>query len=444
MGGGEARSSKTLALYNHAKERIPGGTQLLSKRPEMFLPDQWPGYYSRAKGCHVWDLDGRRWVDMTASGIGACLLGFADDDVNAAVSAAVANGNMCTLNPPQEVELADLLCEIHGWADMVRYARTGGEAMAVAVRLARASTGRDKIAFCGYHGWSDWYLSANLAEDDALDGHLLPGLEPAGVPRSLRGTALPFRHGHIEELEALVSEHGGDLAGIVMEPLRSNLPADNFLERVREIASRCGAVLVFDEISSGWRHHFGGVHLKLGVEPDLAAFAKATSNGYPMAVVIGRRDVMQAAQRSFISSTYWTEAIGPAAALAAVRKMREVDLPTHVARIGRAVQQGWRRLAEKHKLDLTVAGLPALTHFTLNYGDDSQALRTLFTQCMLDRGFLACSYMYPTLAHTDSIVADYLAAADEACGVLAEAVAQGDVLDRLRGPVAHEGFRRLT
>ena len=170
-------------LYSQAKTRIPGGTQLLSKRPEMLLPELWPAYYSKARGVEVWDLDGRRYIDMSYSGLGACVLGAADSDVDEAVRAAIAAGSMSTLNCPEEVELAELLCELHPWAEMVRYARCGGEAMAVAVRIARAHTRRDLVAFCGYHGWHDWYLAANLAEESALDGHLLPGLDPAGVPR---------------------------------------------------------------------------------------------------------------------------------------------------------------------------------------------------------------------------------------------------------------------
>ena len=195
-------------LYVKAKQLIPGGTQLLSKRPEMFLPEQWPSYYSKARGCFVWDIDGKKYCDVTISGVGACLLGFADPDVNEAVKKTVDHGSMATFNAPQEVELAELLCDIHPWANMVRYARTGGESMAVAVRIARTYSGKDKIAICGYHSWSDWYLAANLSADGSLDGHLLPGLEPNGVPRALAGTALTFRYNQIEQLEAIVAEHG--------------------------------------------------------------------------------------------------------------------------------------------------------------------------------------------------------------------------------------------
>ena len=255
-------------LYARARRRIPGGTQLLSKRPEMFLPEQWPSYFSRAAGAFVWDLDGRQYLDMSHNAIGANVLGAADPDVDAAVVNAIRDGIAATLNAPEELELADLLCELHPWAQMVRYARTGGEAMAIAVRIARARTRRDVIAFCGYHGWHDWYLAANLAEEQALDGHLLPGLSPVGVPRGLTGTALPFRYNQLDELEAIVAKHGPNLAAIVMEPTRDTPPADGFLAGAKRLAREAGAVLVFDEITAGMRLTTGGGHLILGVTPE--------------------------------------------------------------------------------------------------------------------------------------------------------------------------------
>jgi glutamate-1-semialdehyde 2,1-aminomutase len=431
-------------LYEQAKRVIPGGTQLLSKRPELFLPDHWPAYYSRAKGCSVWDLDGREFIDMTTTGIGTCLLGYADDDVNQAAKSAIDQGSIATLNSPQEVELAGLLCEIHPWAHMVRYTRTGGEAMAVAVRIARASSGRDKIAICGYHGWADWYVAANLGDDAKLDGHLLPGIQPTGVPRALQKTVLPFHYNHIEQLESIVAEHGGQLGAIVMEPLRFDEPREGFLEKVRLVADRHNVVLVFDEITSGWRHNWGGVHLEMGVEPDIAVFAKSISNGFPMAAIIGRRDVMQAAQNSFISSTYWTESVGPSTSLVTIRKMRQTDVAAHNKMAGSLAQEGLRWLGDKHGVAVRADGWPALTHVGFDYGEDSQAVKTLYTQYMLDRGYLAGPAFYPTLAHTPTVIEGFLGAADETFAGIADAVNHNAVLSRLRGPVAHDGFRRLT
>ncbi|MEE3228424.1 MAG: aminotransferase class III-fold pyridoxal phosphate-dependent enzyme, partial [Chloroflexota bacterium] len=341
-------------IYKQALKKIPAGTQLLSKRPEMYLPEQWPSYYSKAKGVEVWDLDNKRYIDMSNCSVGACVLGYADPDVDSAVRAAIEQGSISTLNCLEEVELADLLCELHPWADMVRYARSGGEAMAAAVRIARANSGKDKIAFCGYHGWHDWYLAANIGEHDALDGHLLPGLSPAGVPRALANTALPFHYNKIEELEEIVSIHSKDLGTIVMEPIRSYNPESNFLAHVREIASDIGAVLVFDEITSGWRLNNGGAHLKIGVNPDIAVFSKAMSNGYPMASIIGTKSVMQAAENTFISSTYWTERIGPTAALATIQKYGNCNVSKHLRYIGECIQDIWMSTANKIGLPIEV------------------------------------------------------------------------------------------
>jgi glutamate-1-semialdehyde 2,1-aminomutase len=383
---------------------------------------------------------------MSHMGIGSCLLGYNDPDVTAAVIARVQAGSMSTLNNPEEVELARLLLEIHPWAENVRYARTGGESMAVAVRIARARTGRDLVAFCGYHGWHDWYLAANRTPqgtEDRLPGHLLPGLAPNGVPSQLAGTALPFAYNRLDELAAIVDRDGPRLAAVVMEPTRSAEPAAGFLEGVRELCDRCGAVLVFDEITIGWRLCLGGAHLRLGACPDLAVFAKALGNGHPMAAVIGRAEVMQAAQESFISSTYWTEGVGPAAALATVRKMRRMDVPAHLAAIGNRFRQGLCEIAARHAVPLKLAGYPALTTLAFEH-PDAAALQTLLTVRMLSHGILAGGGFYACLAHGPQHVDAYLAAADEIFAELAQAIRQGDAASRIGGPIRHSGFARLA
>ncbi|MCX7707539.1 MAG: aminotransferase class III-fold pyridoxal phosphate-dependent enzyme, partial [Anaerolineae bacterium] len=304
-------------------------------------------------------------------------------------------------------------------------------------------TVRDRVAFCGYHVWHDWYLAANLAEDHALDGHLLPGLEPAGVPRGLRGTALPFRYNHPEELEEIVGRYGDEIGAVVMEPIRNLEPMPGFLETVRAICDRIGAVLVVDEVSVGWRLNTGGAHLVYGLQPDIAVFAKAISNGYPMAAIIGKREVMQSAQRSFISSTYWTERIGPAAALATIRKHQWENVPQHLHRIGQMVREGWRLAAERTGLPITIGGLVPMSSFAIQHGE-AQAAATLFTQIMLDHGFLATKAFYATFAHGDEVIETYLQAAENAFGIIARALERGTVRDLLRGPVAHTGFARLN
>jgi len=430
-------------LWKKAKTLIPGGNQLLSKRAEMFLPEYWPAYYSEAKGAYIWDLDGRKYLDFSIMAVGACALGYADPDVNRAVIAAVKRGSNTTLNVPEEVELAELLIKIHPWADMVRYARTGGESMAIAARIARAYTGRDIIAFCGYHGWADWYLATNLKDPKGLNDHLLAGLEPKGVPRGLRGTILPFHYNKIGELEKIVRENKGKIAAIIMEPIHSEEPKDGFLQQVQKIANSIGAVLVFDEITVGWKLTLGGAHLLYGVKPDMAIFGKATSNGYPMGAIIGKRKIMQAAQETFISSSYWTEAIGPVAALATIKKMKKVNLPAHFRKIATGVAGAWKDAAKKHGLPIQVSANLAILTFTLT-GTDSQAAKTLFVQEMLKRGYLASNIFYASLAHTNAHVKKYARAVDEVFSIIARARHAGGVKKFLKGPVAHSGFQRLN
>ena len=439
----KSSTAKGQALYRRAKQLIPGGTQLVSKRAELYLPDQWPSYYASARGVEVTDLDGNTYVDMSMMGIGACVLGYADPDVDAAVKAAIDAGSASTLNAPEEVELAELLCELHPWAEMVRFARSGGEAMTIAVRIARASAGRDKVAFSGYHGWADWYLAANLADETALDGQLMPGLEPAGVPRGLKGTSLPFHYNRLDQLRAIVDATRGELGAIIMEPLRSEPPAPGFLEGVRDLATEIGAVLVFDEVTTGFRMTDGGIHKMLGVNPDIAVFAKAMANGYPMAAVIGTSTVMQAAQSTFISSTNWTERIGTVAALATIRKYRRERVAEHLIQIGKLTMAGWAKAADRAGLKLHVEGLPSLAHFTFD-DPDELALTTLFTQEMLDRGYLAYSQFKPSFAHQPSHIEAYLEALASSFAIIADAVKAGDATARLNGPVARRGFYRLT
>ncbi len=433
---------KGIALWNRAKKIIPGGSQLLSKRAEIFLPNQWPAYFAKAKGIEVWDLDGNRYLDTMAS-VGACILGYADADVDRAVRSAVKKGVLTSLNAPEEVELAELLCRLHPWAGMVRYARSGGEAMAVAVRIARAFSGKDKIAFCGYHGWQDWYLAANIADDKNLDGHLLPGLEPRGVPRGLKGTAIPFNYNNIKELQKIVFQHK-DIGAIVMEPIRNHEPENNFLQNVRKIANRSRAVLIVDEITMGWRLRTGGAHLAYGLVPDIAVFAKAMSNGFPMAAIIGKSKVMQAAQTTFISSSYWTERIGPTAALATIKKMMRYNVPRHLQEIGTALIRGLEQAGAKSGLNIHIAGLPPLFCLVFDYGKDSQLIRTLFTQEMLKRGILASSNVDVSYAWKREHVKKYLGAVEEVFHLIKKAVESRQVRGLLKGPIAQAGFKRLV
>jgi glutamate-1-semialdehyde 2,1-aminomutase len=428
-------------LWKRAKRVIPGGSMLLSKRAEMFLPDQWPAYFSKSKGCKVWDLDGKEYTDLSIMGIGTNILGYGHPEVDDAVRKTIDAGNMSTLNCPEEVYLAEKLIEIHPWAGMVRLARSGGEANAIAIRIARAASGKDNVAICGYHGWHDWYLSANLGDDKNLAGHLLPGLAPNGVPQSLRGTVFPFNYNNFAELEVLVKTR--DIGVIKMEVVRNQGPQDNFLHKVRQLATDRGIVLIFDECTSGFRQTFGGLHKKFGVEPDMAMFGKALGNGYGITATIGKREIMEAAQTTFISSTFWTERIGPTAALKTLEVMEREKSWEQITETGRNITARWKALAEKYGLSITTNGLPALTGFSFD-SPNTLAYKTLITQEMLAKGYLAGTSVYVCTEHTPEVVGRFFEALDPVFALIKECEEGRDVMNLLKGPICHAGFKRLN
>jgi glutamate-1-semialdehyde 2,1-aminomutase len=430
-------------LYKRAKTIIPGGTMLLSKRPEMFLPDQWPAYFSKSKGCRVWDLDDKEYIDMSIMGIGTNILGYGHPEVDEAIIETVNKGNMSTFSCPEEVYLIEKLVEMHPWANMGRLARAGGEINAIAIRIARAATGRDKVAICGYHGWHDWYMSTNLNSDKSLDGHLLPGLQTNGIPRGLLGTTLPFNYNDIEQLEKLIFDNPEQIAAIKMEVSRSEVPTDNFLKKVRKLATDNNIVLIFDECTSGFRETFGGLHKKYGVDPDLAIFAKALGNGYAISACIGREEIMSAAESTFISSTFWTERVGPTAALKTLEVMEREKSWEAITNTGVNITNRWTKLAKKYELDISTWGLPALNGFSF-LCENNLAYKTLITQEMLREGYLAGTNVYVCINHTPEVVANFFEVLDPVFALIKECDQGRDVMSLLNGPICHSGFNGLN
>ena len=432
--------SKGQKLYSKAKKIVAGGNMLLSKRPEMFLPEHWPSYFSKTKGCEVWDLDGNKFID-TLMMPGTNSLGYNNAEIDEAVIETISNGNMSTLNAPEEVELTEKLVELHPWADMARFARSGGEANSVAIRLARAASGKDNVAFCGYHGWHDWYLASNLSDSKGLDGHLLPGLNPHGVPQNLKGSVHPFEYNNFDKLEEIVKTK--NIGVIKMEVYRNKEPENNFLHRVRKLANEHNIVLVFDECTSGFRKNFGGLHKLYDVEPDVAMFGKALGNGYAVTAVLGKREVMQAAEKSFISSTFWTERIGSSAALATLKAMDKEKSWEKITSTGESINKEWIKLSQEYELPITISGLAALTTFTFK-SKNALAYKTLITQEMLKKGYLAATAVYVCTAHTPEIIKTYLENLKPLFQTIKECEEGRDVMKLLEGPIAHSGFKRLN
>lgn len=432
-----------LKLWSKAIKIIPGGNGLLSKRPERYLPDLWPTYFSKSKGCFVWDLDGNKYIDMAQNGIGSAILGYADPDVDKAVIDCLKKGVNTTLNSPDEFELAKLLLKLNPTMDMVKFARGGGEALSIAVRLARAKTGLDKILFSGYHGWCDWYIAANVSSNSNLDDHLIPGLNPAGVPRKLKNTAIPFIYDDIEDFKKQLKLNP-DVAAIIIEGARYNAPSLEFLNFISKEAKKRKIILIVDEVTSGFRICNSGTYRKYKYDPDIAVYGKALGNGYAISAVVGKKNVMEMASKSFISSTMWTENVGFAAAKACLKKINKIKLHVHLNKVGRDIAIIWRRTSKASNLKISVSNFYPLITFKFNYGDLDNKLLTLFIQEMLERGFLASSSVYVTAAHNQAVLKKYAIACKEVFEIIKIAIDSNSIDSCLKTKPRYDSFARLN
>jgi glutamate-1-semialdehyde 2,1-aminomutase len=391
-------------LWLESKKVIAGGNMLFSKRPDTFLPNIWPAYFKKTDGCKVIDLDNKIYFDISSMSVGTNSLGYSNKKIDNAVKNAIKKGNMSTLNCPEEVYLAKKLLKIHPWAHKVRFARTGGEANSIAIRLARASTKRKNIAFCGYHGWHDWYLAANIKSKNNLSGHLLNGLKVEGVPPALKKTIFPFVYNNYNGLEKLVKKY--NIGIIKMEVVRNEMPKNNFLKKVRNLANKNKIILIFDECTTGFRQTFGGIHKLYKVNPDMLILGKALGNGYAITSVLGKKKIMNNIKNTFISSTFWTERIGSVAALKTLEIMEKEKSWKKITKIGKKIIRNWKSLAYKHKLNLKIFGIPALCSFAF-VNKNNNLYKTYITQEMLKKGFLASNVVYASLAHKDIILRKY-------------------------------------
>ena len=401
-------------IYEEAKKIIPGGTQLFSKRAELYHPNDWPTYYSKGKGIVVTSINNKKYKYFCNMSVGASILGYCDSYVDKIVIQSIKKSVVTTLNNYDEVKLAQELCKIHPWAKKVKFCRSGGEAVSMAVRIARSFSNKSKILFCGYHGWHDWYLAANLQNNKSLNNFLIPGLNPYGVPKELQGTALPFKYNDLYTLKKIIKKNKNKIAAIIMEPQRDIEPKNNFLKKVRNICTKNNLILIFDEITSGFRMCYGGLHLLYKVNPDMAVFAKGISNGYAMAAVIGNNKSMKKVNNMFISSTSWTERVGVAASLATLNKLKTKKVANHLIKIGKKYKLGLSEISKSRNIPIEIKGLDSIPSFAFNFKEyDNKRLMTLFTSLMIKEGILANNQFRPSYAHKKSDINFFLKKVDK-------------------------------
>ena len=437
------KNNSGLDLWLRAIKAIPGGNGLLSKRPDRYAPDIWPTYYQSSNGVYVTDLEGRNYIDMAQMGLGSAILGYSHPELVDAVCSAVHKGINCTLNAPEEVELAEKLLQLNPFAGGVKFARSGGEAMAIAVRIARSFSGRSKVAFSGYHGWCDWYLAANLKNTDDLAPHLLPGLSAKGIPPGLEGSSIPFLYNDVDDFERVARENN-DLGVICIEGARYDFPTQKFLDTIFQHARKNNIVVIFDEITSGWRMTDGGVYKLNKSDPDIVVYGKALGGGFAISAVVGKQELMDKSQDTFMSSTMWTERVGFVAALKTIEVLTRSRGWEHLIEIGQLIKDGWLYLAHKHNIDIDVTDFKPLITMKFRYGERNLALSTLFTQEMLRRGYLAATSVYVSMAHTKELINQYLMSVDEVFSIMSSVLISHTELSLLETRPKSDAFQRLT
>ena len=427
--------SRSLAKSNEylerAKKIIPSCTQTFSKGPTQFVQGVAPIYLERGEGSHVFDVDGNEYIDYPLA-LGPITLGYNYQRVNEAIIKQLKDGITFSLMHPLEVELAELLVDIIPCAEMVRFGKNGSDATSAAVRAARAYTGRDIIACCGYHGWQDWYIGTTTRNK--------------GVPKPVSDLTLTFEYNNINSLEEIFNRHPGEIAGVIMEPVGVTEPENNFLEQVKELTHKNGAVLIFDEIVTSFRIALGGAQEYYDVVPDLTACGKGMANGMPVSAVVGKREIMEIFDEIFFSFTFGGEALSLAASIATIREMKEKKVIEHMWRVGRKFQDGYNEIVRKLGLDVNTQCVGLAPHTVITFNDDngneSLEIKSLVQQELLKRGILFLGLQNFCYAHSDDDIQKTLKAVEESLSILKDALTDGNIQRFLKGVVVQPVFRR--
>lgn len=423
--------NESFKYLKRAKKLIPSCSQTFSKSVTQFSQGVSPVFLEKGMGSHVWDVDGNKYIDYSMA-LGPIILGHAYPTVNEAIIKQLEGGIIYSLPHPLEIELSGLLVEVIPCAEMVRFGKNGSDVTSGAVRAARAYTGRDKIACCGYHGWQDWYIGTTTRNK--------------GVPDAVRELTFTFEYNSIDSLKKIFNENKNEVAAVIMEPVGVVEPEDNFLEEVRDITYENGALLIFDEIITGFRLSLGGAQEYYKVIPDLACFGKAMANGMPISAVVGRREIMEIFDEIFFSFTFGGEVLSLAASIATINEIKGKDVIEHIWRLGRILKDGYNELSKKHSLEsyTSCIGLPPRTVITFKdaQGNESLEMKTLFQQEAIKRGILFSGSHNICYSHSDEDIDYTLKVYDEVFKILSRAVEDEDFMKYIEGEIVQPVFRK--
>lgn len=439
----KVKQNKGYNLWLKAEKIIPGGNSIISKRPQRYAGKLWPTYFAKSKGCEIWDLENNKYYDFAQMSIGASILGYSNFQLNHFIKKKIDQGISTTLNSVEEVDLAKKLLKLNKGFSGVKFARSGGEAMTVAIRLARSISGnRQEIAFSGYHGWFDWYLATNLQTKKNLNEHLLPGLDTFGVDKKLKGSIYPFGYNEFSELEKILKKNK-KIGIVVVESARYDYPKQNFVKKINQICKKNNLILICDEITSGFRISNTGAYKKIGFNPDIVVYGKGLGNGFPITAIVGKKKIMNNANKSFISSSNWSERVGFCAALKTIEIIEKKKVWKHLDLIGRQIQKGWIKIFRKYDLDIDVSNFLPLISMKLKYGKKNNLILTYFIQEMLKKNYLVSSSIYISYSHTKKLVSNYLRDADEVFKKISKLINDNKLEKEISINIRSDAFKRL-
>ncbi len=426
--GDDMTSTKTKKMWIKATKVIPEGNLMISKNPNLFGEKKWPSHFLKSKGCFIWDLDKIKYTDCSLMGVGTNILGYSNTKINSKVLEVIRDGNISSLNSFEEVKLAEKLLSFNKWAGKVLFARTGADANAISVRLARLYSGKDKIAICGYHGWHDWFLSSSKANEKKIREKFLPYYSNLGIPKGSLNSVVHFEYNDISSLENILASDK-NIGAIKMEVLRNEYPKNNFLQKVKKLSEKYNKVLIFDECTTGFRENLGGIYKKFNVIPDILILGKAMGNGYPITCVIGVEEIMKLKNKSFISSTFWTDRIGPTAALETINIMEKEKTWKKITKTGKKVKKFWQSISNKYKLPISTKGIPALVNYSFDNNKYNLMYRSYLINYLLKKNFLSGNIFYSSTAHTDLILKKYFELLEEGFFNLRKSIDNGSLFD---------------
>jgi glutamate-1-semialdehyde 2,1-aminomutase len=416
----DPRYSKSTKFLHRAEKSIPLGSQTFSKSRTQYPVGVSPLFINRANGTYVWDIDGNKYIDLVNS-LAAITIGYKNKKIDNSVRKQMKKGSIFSLPGILEAEVAELIIETVPSAEMVRFAKNGSDVTTAAIRLSRAYTGKEEIAFCGYHSWQDWYIGSTSMNK--------------GVPKDVAKLSHRFIYNDIESLRKIFENRPNKIAAVILEPMTSEYPKNNFLSEVKDLAKKNNSILIFDETITGYRYSIGGAQLEFNVTPDLTTLGKGIANGYPLSAIVGKREIMKEIENIFFSGTFGGELLSLAAAKTVIQMHLNFDITGRITSVGSKIALELQKIINSYKMEefLHISGHSTwkFLNWEGNEKFNTQVIKTYFMQEMFKKGVLVLSTHNNSLSLTEKISEQVINIYGEVISGLSKSISDTSLLSKL-------------